>query len=130
MAKITVDQNMFIAVKTLIKCGSTLHEVSEHMKLGYSTVCRINKAETFEEYKQMIAAMGANIREYKAKKKAEQPVDKVEEAPKEEPKEPEKKAVQSVIMRPTHEMMMEIRRTNELLTLISAKLAFVVDQLT
>ena len=37
---------------------------------------------------------------------------------------------QSVTIQATHYMMEELRRTNELLTLISNKLAFVVDQLT
>lgn len=133
-----VTESVFKAVKILSEGGATIKEISEYMKLGECTVTYIRRAETFEEYKQIIAALHAKWRQKKAAEKAakEAPKEEPKEPPKEEPKEAPKeepKVVehrQSITIQATHFMMQELQKTNELLTGISAKLAFIVDELT
>ena len=123
--KVKVDERLWWAVKTLLKGGSSIKDAAEYFMLSVNTVSRINASENYQDYKQMIAACHAQYRK---------PKNKMPEKPDEEPKEEEPKQQviehrQSVTIQATHYMMTEMQKTNDLLKMISAKLAFIVDEL-
>ena len=116
-----VDQKMFNAIKLMLAGGAKNVECCEYMKLSASTVKMIKAADTFEEYRNMIAAIA-----YKSK----------HPKPHEQEKKPEQKPEpqviehrQTVTVQATWQMTQEMRKTNELLESISKKLAFIVDEL-
>lgn len=123
--KTKVDERMWWAVKTLLKGGSTLTDASEYFMLSVNTCSRIKQSESYEDYKQALAAMHAAYRKQKSKLPEKQE-EKKEEA---ENKPQVIEHRQSVTIQATHYMMTEMQKTNELLTAISAKLAFIVDEL-
>ena len=129
MAKAKVTEKMFKAVKQLTEGGATISEIAEYFLLGHSTVSRMRAAETWEDYTHTIQAIALSCKKKKAEKsaeKAEQPKAEQKEEPQEQP---QKVIQQNVTIQATHYMMQEMQKTNELLKLISNKLAFIVDQL-
>jgi hypothetical protein len=124
MAKVT--ETMFNAVKLMLRGGATLKECSEYMGISTGTVQVIKVSETFEEYKNN---MFLRSRKSKGKWPEKKPEEK-EKAPAPEQPAQVVEHRQTVTIQATHFMMEELRKTNELLTLISNKLAFVVDELT
>ena len=127
MKKIKIDEKMFNAVKTLLNGGATYDEVNSYMGVSLASIGRISTAETYADYKQMIAASAIAL---KKKREAQKAV----EAPTEKPAEPAteapvKEVKTSVTIQATHYMMQEMQETNRLLKEISNKLAFIVEQL-
>lgn len=123
-----ITQSKFNAVKTLLKGGASVREIMEYMELSDNTIYMIKAAETLAEYENMIAE------KYLAAKKArtESAAAKVGTAPAKEetkPVEVVKQVQQTVTIQATHYMMQEMQETNKLLKTISAKLAFIVDEL-
>lgn len=132
-----VTQSKFNAVKTLLKGGATVREVMEYLELSDNTVYMIKQAETLVEYENMIAekALRDKQRAAKAKQEAAQKVAaEVGTMPaaklaQQTPAAPQVMNPTVIRLEATHYMMEEMKRTNELLTCISAKLAFIVDEL-
>lgn len=121
-----VNEGIFNAVKILLEKGGTLKEVASYMGLSTFTVGIIRDSENLSEYKNTLIARNNAIR-------AKQKKPETKEQPKDEPKEQATQVVehrQVVTVQATHYMMQEMQKTNELLTLISRKLAFIVDELT
>lgn len=117
-----ITLNIFKAVKILLNSGSTQKEVAAYMSISEASVQKINKAEDFDDYKRIVNAWQW------AKKKAAQ--EKATEAPvTEAPVTQVVEHRQSITIQATHFMMEEMKKTNELLTLISNKLGFIVDDL-
>lgn len=116
-----VTPKTFDCVKTLLAGGASNAECAEYMQLSVITVGRIKKAETFEEYNQLVTL---------ARLHAQKPV--VVPEVKEEPMpEPEKKP-QKVECRDYYQMNRLfdlLKEQNELLKQISAKMGFIVEQL-
>lgn len=116
--RVRITEKTFNAVKIMIAGGATMEEISEYLKIGRSTVYRIKSADSWDEYKAILAAISIKSKgDGKKRKEAETP----EVNPKQEAKSSQ------VIVPWT--MMQEVQKTNELLTLISKKLAFIVEQL-
>ena len=119
--KTKVDEKKFNCVKILLESNTPWKEIMDYMEISNTTLGRIRQASTFEEYKQIQIAAAIS---YKQKEK------------KEEPKEQPKEVVQvvehrqSVQIQATHYMQEQMREMNEYLKLISAKLAFIVEELT
>lgn len=116
-----VTERLFKAIKIMLDAGTPQKEVAEYMNTSTTTVNRINQCEDYEEYRTVVSgiqiAMKKKAQEKKAQENAEgQPVQIVEHR-------------QNVTIQATHYMMTEMQKTNELLTAISAKLAFIVDEL-
>ena len=119
--------NLFACIKRLLESGASMREISDYLQVGTNTIGRVRDAETYEEYKVITYERTKAARAAKAGgKKAEA----------EEPQEQAQPPVQvvehrqSVTIQATHYMMEELKKTNELLTAISAKLAYVVEQLS
>ena len=115
-----VTQSMFNCVKRLLDSGAPVDEIVDYMKISATTVQRIRRAESLEEYKGMtycaVRAKRAN------EKKEPEPAPQVQEVI--------HKHEQSVTLVANHYMAEEMRKQTELLTIISNKLAFIVDELT
>ena len=122
--KITI--NVYNCVKTLNQCGSATAEIAEYLKVNPETVRRILRSDDFDDYKAQLTAVRLA---YEARKKV-----KTEPAPKPEP------ATQADVKKPTvmipyaiegliREQNKLITDQNELLKLISKKLAWIVEQL-
>ena len=130
---VKVTESKFNAIKLLLKGGATLDECAKYMDVSSSTVSIIKKSDTYEEYKQNCYMTSSAYRNKMAAIKAKEEKAKEEQAKEEAaPVEPVTKVIheQSVTIQATHYMMEEMKKTNELLKLISSKLAFIVDELT
>lgn len=104
-----IDEKTFWAMKTMLNGGAKGTEVAEYFGFSVQTVCLVNKSSDLDEYHQKKA-------EKKAKQKKES--------------EPVKTEVNRMVtIQGSHYIMEELRKQNELLTLISNKLAFIVEQL-
>ena len=121
-----LTESKYNAIKILLKGGASIKEAAEYMQVGEATISRVKQAETWDEYLQQTAARALAAREYKEKKTAATS----KPAPAPEPAPAPKVVQQTVTIQATHYMMEELRKTNELLTLISNKLSYIVDQLT
>ena len=116
-----VTESIFNAVKTLLKGGATVKECAGYMGLSAGTINVIKASETFEEYKSnMFFRSRACHGEKKQEQKPEQKPEHVQTV----------EHKQTVVVQASHFMLEEQKKTNELLTLISNKLAFIVDELT
>lgn len=128
-----ITESKFKAVKTLLKGGASVREIMEYLQVSEPVVYGIKKVDTFEEYVNARTAKALEQKQVaaiKAKEK-EKAATEAKPEPKPEPvSEAKIKLPQTVIFQPTHYMMQEMQKTNELLTLISNKLSYIVDQLT
>ena len=135
-----VTEGRFKAAKILLESGATYAAVAEAIGCAASTVWVIKASETYEEYKNRMYLQSSAYRkkmiEEQNKKKLEETPAPVKEEEKQEapvPQEADRQVVehrQTVTIQATHYMMEEMRKTNEMLKTISAKLAFIVDELT
>lgn len=118
MGKVKVTEQMFKAIKQLTAGGATIPECAGYFQLSHATVSRIRAAETYEDYTQF------------AKRNAEA-VEKRRKESEIKPEEPAKQYANPTVVKieATHYMMQELQKTNELLTVISAKLATIVSDL-
>ena len=119
-----MTESKYNAIKLLLNGGAKHAEAAKYMDVSSATVSRVSVSETFEEYKNMMAAQTLALKQARHNKQA-QP----ETKPQDKPAEVVKEVRQSVTIQATHYMEEQQRRTNELLTQISAKLAFIVDEL-
>lgn len=150
-----LTESKYNAIKLLLKGGASHAEAAKYMDVSQNTVYSINKSETFEEYNHMKAEYEMRrIKAIKARKEAEARAaeeqriaeQKAQEAKKaaesvgavpasqivkqtEAPAEIVKEIRQTVTVQATHYMESELKKCVELLTGISAKLAFVIDDL-
>lgn len=118
-----LTEEKFDMVKTLLKGGAKAAKVSEYVGLSTHTIYIIGKSDSFQDYQKKVAD--------RIEKKAQRAsgTDTETEIPAEgEPKVIEHR--QTITVQATHYMMVELQKTNELLAGISAKLAFLVEQLS
>jgi transposase-like protein len=127
-----LTESKFKAIKILLQGGATYEETAEYMQVGTSCVYKVKCAESWQDYLQANAARAIADKKKRAKEAAE----KVGAVPaatlakeEEKPVEVVKEVRQSVTIQATHYMMQEMQRTNELLAQISAKLAYIVEDL-
>lgn len=135
-----VTLNIFNAIKTLVAGGATSKEISNYLGIGETAITRVRSCESYDEYKQCLAAISVKQREYRAKrfekelqKKAEEEkaaaAEAVAEAVSEVRHVQEKVEDRTLSNYQTNRLIEEMRKTNEHLKLISNKLAFIVEQL-
>ena len=126
-----MTESKFNAIKLLLNGGASYDECARYLHCSTGVVWRVKAAETWEEYLQANAARAiAEKKKKEQEQKGEQPVK--EPAKQEEAAQPAaqpRQVVQTVTIQATHYMMEEMRKQNELLTLISNKLAYIVEQL-
>ena len=116
-----ITTGIFAAINRLQADGATTKEVEEYFNLSNSTICRVFRSETYEEYIDETAARASAMRANFAKKNDQA------QAPMQQ--EVIHKHEQSVTVIANHYMAEQLHKQTELLTLISNKLAFIVDEL-
>lgn len=130
-----VDKKLYDMVKILLSGGAKYKEIHDYTGLGDSTICRIKNSENYTDYQDQLVAMKMAWKKNYAKKKgaeeatatkAEQQKNQPE--PKQEPQTIEHR--QNVTVQTTYYVSQKLDAITELLKGISAKLAFVVDELT
>ena len=137
-----IDKKMFDCIKILLEGKASYTEIQDFTNVGRTTISRIAHSEGWEDYQQQMAAMRAAWHCRVAEKKAE------EQAAAEKEKEEKAKAAKAVaeavkavpaasLVPPAGQMVSVPYRVYEmmtkqieLLTGISNKLAFIVDELT
>ena len=119
-----MNEKTYNCVKIMLRGGAPFKEIEEYLGVSKATIGRIKASESWPDYKQAMAAMAVKYRE----KKEEKPEQQQGQTPEPEPQVIEHR--QTITIQATHYMMEELRRNNELLTQISAKLAFIVEELT
>ena len=136
-----VTENKFKAIKILLQSGAKYQEISETMEVSKVVIGIVKNAETYEEYKhKMYLTSGAYRKKMAAEAKAKEE-EKIRAEKEAEQKTAEKEKAkgegvsvvehrQTVTIQATHYMMEEMKKTNELLTAISSKLAFIVESLS
>ena len=133
----SIDINAFNCVKILLKSGATYEEVTNMTGLSTQSIWRIKKAETFEEFQhnRQAAAIGAKAKQ-RMEKEAEAMMAaqiKKQEAVQEQEDERKEKPIQPPVMQNSYQMnrLIEIiKEQNEILKIMSNKIAFIVDELT
>lgn len=133
-----MTDKLFRAVKIMIAGGATSTEISEYFNISLSSISRVRQAETFQEYRVMQAATYGKRKPAKTQDAPKQSEVVIPAAPQTPPAQQPAPAQQpqvvehrqTVTIQATHYMMQEMKRTNELLELISRKMAFIVDQLS
>ena len=118
-----VTQGIFDAVKICLNSGNNISETATFMKLSWNVVSIISKTETLEEYK-------AAMYEYNSRKQTQKKAIMAKEQAKEKPEATQVvEHRQTVTVQATHYMEMELKKQTELLTVISNKLAAIIDDL-
>lgn len=120
-----ITKGIFDAAKILFENGANNTEVAKYLKVSADVASMIRKSETYEEYQTLMYEYSQKLKNRAAAIKAKEPA-------KEEPKTPEeviKEIRSTVTIQATHYMEEQLRKTNELLAGISAKLAAIIDDL-
>lgn len=117
-----MTESKYKAIKMLLNGGATHKEAADYMGVSEVTVYRVNASETWVEYTNMMAEKTLAARNEREAKRTAQPQET-------KPVEVVKEVRQTVTVQATWAMMQEMQKTNELLKLISNKLAFIVDEL-
>lgn len=132
-ASLKVTKGVFEAAKLLLENGATNGEIAKYLKISTDVVTFIRKAETYEEYQTIMYEYSLKQRQREAARVA---AIKAKETPKEEPPQIVPQTTpqivehrQTVTVQATWQMTQEMQKTNELLRLISNKLAYIVDEL-
>ena len=130
--KAKVTESVFRCVKKLAENGMRNEDICKAMGISKVTISRVRRAETLEEYNQIV--VDAKKATKLNKLKAEQPEEP--EAPvKSEAKEDQKPVnvemlPQGAVTKWQVDRLLEaMKEQNELLKLISAKVLFIVEQL-
>lgn len=116
-----LTERQFSAIKTLLKGGASQTEAAEYMQVSPNTAYWVSKSETYEEYQHSRVERDLTRKQVAAIK--------AKESEPQKPQEVIKEVRQTVTIQATHFMMQELQKTNNLLTLISNKLGFIVDEL-
>lgn len=143
-----IDKKMFDCIKILLNGKASYTEIQEFTNVGRTTISRIAHCENWEDYQQQMAAMRVawHANKYNANKAAKKAAEQAAAEKEREEKEKAAKAVAdavkavpaaSLIPQPKADPVYGANRIcellthqNELLKVISNKLAFIVDELT
>ena len=119
MQKRKVDAKKFRGAKILFNSGATIMEVAEYFDISTTTAQRIKTATDFEDYTHAVqmAALYAKKNDGQGKEKKEEP-----------PKPAIATPVQGSYQ--MNRLIEIIKEQNEILKIMSNKIAFIVDELT
>ena len=127
MAKNKVTEEIFNTVKYMTKGGASIKQCCTATGLSNATMTYIRRAETFDEYKDIIYKTSDG---YKKKMKELMKENKPEEPEKEAvTNEPKSVPQQSIVMVANQYMAEQLAKQTELLTLINNKLTLIAEDL-
>lgn len=138
-----IDKKMFDCIKILLEGKASYTEIQDFTNVGRTTISRIAHSESWEDYEQQMAAMRAAWHCRVAEKKAAEQA--AADRAREEKEKAAKAAAEAVKAVPAASLVPQpktdpvyganricelLTHQNELLKVISNKLAFIVDELT
>ena len=123
-----MTESKFKATKKLLSAGISVKEVAECVQISDWTVYQIRRADTFDEYKNIISARTITNKQLDAIKSKNLEVHSDNEEKEENPTQTTESR-QTIVVQASHYMLEEQKKTNELLTLISNKLAVIISDL-
>ena len=128
-----LTQSKFNAIKIMLKAGTEHVEVAEYLDVGAATVYKVSTCESWEEWNQMqkaayLAALARKEKKEKEQQPESQPEQKAVPEAEKQPQVIEHR--QNVTVQTTYYVSQKLDKLCELLTAISSKLAFVVEELT
>lgn len=126
-----VDQKLYDAVKIMLDNGASVSETVKYMGISNYTIYSIKNTENFTEYKNFLVAR--SLERKKAKEKSAVKETDAENALAEQKNSKPTQVVehrQNVTVQTTYYVSQKLDKLCELLTAISAKLAFIVEELT
>lgn len=135
MSNKVVDKRRFDAIKIMIESGAKNEEIEKFMNVSTWVICKVKKSETYEEYRNIIAAINLKKKEKREREEEKAAAEKETKKP-----EPEQKTTGPVaapvtgtdIMASTYKLTQlidAVKKQTEVLTLISNKLAYIVEEL-
>ena len=126
-----MTDSKYKAIKLLLQGGATVKEAAQYMQVSTAVVYGVKNTENFAEYCQIGAEREARKKQSAAIRiKEQEKAKEAQEKAKEAAKEPERQP--GTAMTSTYQlnrMYEALKAQNELLRLISEKLAFIVEQL-
>ena len=123
-----VTEEIFGMVKALVAGGARNVDIIKYTGLSDLTIGRIRHAEDIEGYKRVVAESKRKVKEKKAKEAAKKAEEKKEYA--KPVAEDTMVQVAQVSTYQVNRLIEKVAEQNELLRLISAKMAYIVEQLT
>ena len=136
-----VTAELFACIKILIEGGASYKEVSKYTGVSVSTVGRVSSAQTFTEYKNMLAAMQLEYKQKYAEKYNKERREKTQEKNREKEVQDDQKTNdseppvqvvehrQSVTVVANHYMMEELKAQTEYLKLIKNVITVIAEEL-
>lgn len=123
-----VTPQKFDAVKIMIKGGASCKEVQKYMGISAPVFYRIKNSAGYAEYRDMVAEMDLKKKQSAEKKKAEKKNQVQKPATEEQPKQPSGMDIMANTYKMT-QLIEAVKKQTEVLTLISNKLAYIVEEL-
>lgn len=118
-----ITENIYNAVKMILKGGATAQETADAMGISTNSVYRINKSGTYSEYVNLAYMNGSARYRATTKEETEQKAEPIAE--------PMKQQGGTLSAGYQINRIYELlKQQNEILTLLSNKVAFIVDELT
>lgn len=133
-----INVTLFNAVKICLESGNSVAQTAKFMKLSCDVVAMIRDAENLDEYRALMTIKCNKAKQARAAKRAAQAVKQVvKQAAEEKPQGvdpgnavPQAQEVRQVVtVQATRFMEEQMKRQTELLTVISQKLAAIIDDL-
>ena len=122
-----ITESIYNAVKMILKGGATAQETADAMGISVNSVYRINKSGTYAEYVNLAYMNGSARYREATKQEAEQETEQKAE----EIVEPLKQQGGTLSAGYQFNRIYEaLKEQNEILRLLSNKVAFIVDELT
>lgn len=130
--KVKVTSKIYDCVKLLFENGATYKEAADFFHLSLATVNTIKASDSFEEYKHMAMMRGSKWKAANKKKQVEtaKPEVKPEAKPETVLTDDKQKGGTISANYQVSRIYELLKQQNETLTMISNKLAFIVDELT
>ena len=122
-----ITENIYNAVKMILKGGATAQETADAMGISTNSVYRINKCGTYAEYVNLAYMNGSARYREATKEETEQKAEQKAEQIAEPMKQQGGTLSAGYQMNRIYEALKE---QNEILRLLSNKVAFIVDELT
>ena len=135
--KIRIDEKIYKTIKLMLKGGASHEEIREFKPISYETMRRIDRTDSYQGYLELQRRYLANRdrnRILKQEQDESKPEDKPEDKPEETPEtvltDDRQKGGTISANYQVSRIYELLKQQNETLTLISNKLAFIVDELT
>ena len=112
-----IDEKTFELVKILTAGGASIEKIAQHLGISQQSISRCRKAEKYADYRALTTAEGKAADARRKARKAPEPA-------------PEPVKPQVVYHQTDNYTTQLLKEQNEVLKLISAKLAFIVEQLS